>query len=175
MYVRRCDRHAGCVFVQLGRGRALERRGRQAWPWCPPVRLRERAQQHHRAATVIYSWGPAEAKAFLPFSECRAQVEPWLDTSTPDLDTIPTLSRHYPDTPTLRHQCQSTLGPTLRHQCQALVRPVSSHLDVGPPRTASSSVNGVKAKPTLRHSTPPTPPTPRHSTPPTLRHYRPRC
>ena len=27
--------------------------------------------------------------------------EPWLDTSTPDLDTIPTLSRH-PDTPTLQ-------------------------------------------------------------------------
>ena len=49
---------------------------------------------------------------------------------------------------------------------------MSSHLDVGPPRTASSSVNGVKAKPTLRHSTPPTPPTPRHSTPPTLRHYQ---
>ena len=70
---------------------------------------------------------------------------------------ISTLSRH-PDTPT--PQCQSTLGPTLRHQCQASVRPVSSHLDVGHPRMASSSVNGVKAKPTLRHSTPPTPPTP---------------
>jgi hypothetical protein len=36
---------------------------------------------------------------------------------------ISTLARHYPDTPTLRHQCQSTLGPTLRHQCQASVKP----------------------------------------------------
>ena len=36
---------------------------------------------------------------------------------------IPTLSRHYPDASTLRHQCQPTLGPTLRHQCQASVKP----------------------------------------------------
>ena len=39
-------------------------------------------------------------------------VRPWLDTSTPDTDTTPT-------PPTLRHQCQLTLGPTLRHQCRA--------------------------------------------------------
>ena len=105
----------------------------------------------------------------------RPQLEPWLDTSTPDPDTIPTLPRHYPDTiPTPRHSDTSVNRHSVRHS-DTSVRPVSSHLDVGHPRMASRSVNGVKAKPTLRHSTPPTPPTPRHSTPPTLRHYRPRC
>ena len=38
------------------------------------------------------------------------------------------------DTPTLRHQCQPTLGPTLRHQCQASVKPSRQS---GPPRTVS--------------------------------------
>jgi hypothetical protein len=55
-------------------------------------------------------------------------------------------------------QCQAILTMGIHGQCQG------------------SSVNGVKAKPKLRHSTPPTPPTPptpRHSTPPTIRHYRP--
>ena len=67
----------------------------------------------------------------------KAEVEPWLDTSTPDPDTTPTLPRHYPDTSTLRHQCQPTLGPTLRHQCQASVKPSRQW-------TSSYSVNGVK-------------------------------
>ena len=40
-------------------------------------------------------------------------------------------------------------GDTIPGWHSDTVRPVSSHLDVGPPRTASSSVNGVKAKPTL--------------------------
>ena len=80
---------------------------------------------------------------------------------------IPTLSRHYPDTSTLRHQCQPTLRHLNRHSVRhsdTSVRPVSSHLASGPPRLVSSSVKGVKTKPTLRHSTPPTPPTPRHLT-----------
>ena len=89
-----------------------------------------------------------------------AELEPWLDTSTPDPDTIPTLPRHYPDTiPTPRHSDTSVNRHSVRHS-DTSVRPVSSHLDVGHQRLASSSVNGVKAKPTLRHSTPPTPPTP---------------
>jgi hypothetical protein len=54
---------------------------------------------------------------------CKPRLEPWLDTQSTLRHQIPTLSRHYPDTPTLRHQCQSTLGPTLRHQCQASVKP----------------------------------------------------
>ena len=68
-------------------------------------------------------------------------VEPWLDTSTLDPDTV----RHHP---TLRHQCQSTLdrhsstlsptlSPTLRHQCLAILtvemcaqcQAVSRHFD----------------------------------------------
>jgi len=53
----------------------------------------------------------------------RAPLEPWLDTCSTLRHQISTLPRHYPDTPTLRHQCQSTLGPTLRHQCQASVKP----------------------------------------------------
>ena len=71
-----------------------------------------------------------------------------------------TRSRHYPDTiPTPRHSDTSVNRHSARHS-DTSVRPVSSHLDVGHQRMASSSVNGVKAKPTLRHSTPPTPPTP---------------
>ena len=88
-------------------------------------------------------------------------LEPWLDTSTPDPDTTPTLPRHYPDTSTLRHQCQPTLGPTLRHQCQASVKPsrqITSSTDV-------KRCQGCQVKidtPTL--DTPDTPDTP------TLRH-----
>ena len=86
-------------------------------------------------------------------------VEPWLDTLTPDPDT------NYPDTtPTPRHSDTSVNRHSVRHS-DTSVRPVSSHLDSGPPRSVSSSVNGVKTKPTLRHSTPPTL---RH--PSTLRH-----
>jgi len=78
------------------------------------------------------------------------------------------ISTLYPDTPTLRHQCQSThsvrhsdtresVGPVSSHQCQAvsMVSKQNRHSDTRHPRHP--------------------PDTPRHSTPPTLRHYRPRC
>ena len=63
---------------------------------------------------------------------------------------ISTLSRHYPDTtPTPRHSDTSVNRHSARHS-DTSVRPVSSHLDVGHPRMASSSVNGVKKQ--NRHS-----------------------
>ena len=97
-------------------------------------------------------------------SRPRSGFEPWLDTSTPDPDTIPTLSRHYPDTSTLRHQCQPTLGPTLRHQCQASVKPSRQWTS----STGVKQCQGCQDKtdtptldtPTLRH-----PSTLRHATP----------
>jgi hypothetical protein len=65
------------------------------------------------------AWDPVLARPGGGLVLGRAAVEPWLNTSTLDPDT----TRHYPDTPTLRHQCQPTLGPTLQHQCQASVKP----------------------------------------------------
>ena len=91
----------------------------------------------------------------------EAQVEPWLDTSTPDPDTIPTLPRHYPDTSTLRHQCQPTLGPTLRHQCQASVKPSrqwTSSTDVKQCQGCQDKID----TPTLDTSDTPDTPTLRH-------------
>ena len=97
-------------------------------------------------------------------------VEPWLDTSTPEPDTTPTLPRHYPDTvPTPRHSDTSVNRHSARHS-DTSVRPVSSHLDSGPPRTVSMVSSRCQDKndtPTLDTSD--TPDTP------TLRHYRPRC
>ena len=147
---------------------------------------------------IKYVWGnaaerPARGRshsgrlALSPGSTLRHQIST-LSRHYPDtiptlsrhLDTIPTLSRHYPDTiPTPRHSDTSVNRHSARHS-DTSVRPVSSHLDVGPPRTASSSVNGVKAKPTLRHSTPPTPPTLDTPDTPTLQasmltRCRPRC
>jgi hypothetical protein len=44
-------------------------------------------------------------------------VEPWLDTSTPDAETIPKLSRHYPDsdTPTLLRHSDTEHSAVNRH------------------------------------------------------------
>jgi hypothetical protein len=94
-----------------------------------------------------------------------SRVEPWLDTSTPDLDTIPT-PRHSdtsvsidtrPDTPT-----------PVSGQCQAILT-----LDIIGWRQAVSMVSKQNRHSDTRH--PRHPRHPRHSTLPTLRHYRPRC
>ena len=74
---------------------------------------------------------------------------------------IPTLPRHYPDTSTLRHQCQPTLGPTLRHQCQASVKPSrqwTSSTDVKQCQGCQDKID----TPTLDTSDTPDTPTLRH-------------
>ena len=81
------------------------------------------------------------------------EVEPWLDTSTLDPDTV----RHHP---TLRHQCQSTLDRHSARHSDTSVQRVSSHLDSGDVRIVSSSVKAFRHSRHSRHSTPPTPPTP---------------
>ena len=103
-----------------------------------------------------------EGAAFL------ALLEPWLDTSTPDLDTIPTLPRH-PDTPTPVSIDTRPDTPTpVSGQCQAILT-----LDLLGQRQAVSMVSKQNRHSDTRH--PRHPRHPRHSTPPTLRHYRPRC
>ena len=83
--------------------------------------VREQVQRHlvGPVLAALRAWDPVLARPGGGLVLGRAAVEPWLDTSTLDPDT----TRHYPDTPTLRHQCQPTLGPTLQHQCQASVKP----------------------------------------------------
>ena len=70
-------------------------------------------------------------------------VEPWLDTSTPDAETIPKVSRHYPDTPTLlRHSdtaVSSTDSDTPRHSTPP------RHADTRHPRHHSDTT-GLDAK-----------------------------
>jgi hypothetical protein len=75
-------------------------------------------------------------------------LEPWLDTSTPDLDTIPTLPRHpdtptpvsidtRPDTPTpVSGQCQAilTLDISGWRQAVSMVSKQNRHSDTRPPR-----------------------------------------
>jgi len=71
--------------------------------------------------------------SLLPPLLSTSRFEPWLDTSIVR-HQIPTLSRHCPDTSTLRHQCQPTPHADTRSDTPT---PVSSHLDSGPPRPVS--------------------------------------
>ena len=77
-------------------------------------------------------------------------LEPWLDTSTPDLDTIPTLSRH-PDTPTpVSIDTRSDTPTPVSGQCQAILT-----LDLLGQRQAVSMVSKQNRHSDTRH--------PRHS------------
>ena len=86
-------------------------------------------------------------------------VEPWLHTSTPDLDTIPTLSRH-PDTPTpVSIDTRSDTPTPVSGQCQAILT-----LDLLGQRQAVSMVSKQNRHSDTRH--------PRHPRHPDTRHPR---
>jgi hypothetical protein len=139
-------------------------RARSRRPW----RLSVRVRGLDRAAYDLLAGRPLRCCSCSSF-------EPWLDTSTPDLDTIPTLPRH-PDTPTpVSIDTRSDTPTPVSGQCQAILT-----LDIIGWRQAVSMVSKQTDTPTL--DTPDTPDTPTLDTPDTptlqasmLTRCRPRC
>jgi len=78
--------------------------------------------QRYRTCVVMYTACLCKG-GFVVGAHKAARLEPWLDTSTPDLDTIPTLPRH-PDTPTpVSIDTRSDTPTPVSGQCQASVKP----------------------------------------------------
>ena len=98
-------------------------------------------------APVFMGDSPARARIYGRLPGARP-FEPWLDTSTPDLGTIPTLPRH-PNTPTpvsidtrsdtptpVSGQCQAilTVGIIVQRQAVSMVSKQNRHSDTRHPR-----------------------------------------
>jgi hypothetical protein len=99
------------------------------------------------ARARIYGRLPGRARIYGRLPGARP-FEPWLDTPTPDLDTIPTLPRH-PNTPTpvsidtrsdtptpVSGQCQAilTVGIIVQRQAVSMVSKQNRHSDTRHPR-----------------------------------------
>ena len=141
---------------------------RECWSCCPSISNALLARDLKLLCSGLCSSpGEVSTSELSPGSTLRHQITT-LSRRT-YLDTSPTLLRHYtyPDTPTsLRHHSVNRHTTDTRsdtptpvetpvsghsvksHLDSGTPRPVSSHLD-SPPRPVSSSVNGVKTKPTL--------------------------
>jgi hypothetical protein len=124
----------------------------RATPWHAPVFMGDSPARPYLRATrqrapVFMGDSPARARIYGRLPGARP-FEPWLDTPTPDLDTIPTLPRH-PNTPTpvsidtrsdtptpVSGQCQAilTVGIIVQRQAVSMVSKQNRHSDTRHPR-----------------------------------------